>query len=438
MSPLPVRHPLRLLSTAVVACVLSVWAAAGESVPLPASTPWLPGQFDVAPPFELLGSHPAGEVAIKALWFRGPGSPTTTGGFTKVFAYFGRPAEASARTPAPALVLIHGWDGQAMSNWVVEAVKRGYVALAISTNGRLGDGPVYGQMAWPEEFRGPGDGDSGPASTRGLSPFEDRSGEDPTAVWMYHAVANGMLANSLLRSFPEVDAQRIGLWGISWGGFHTCVLAGVDPRFRVAVPMYGCGYLAENGAWVNDLASMSRRWRQTWVSTWDPSTYLPSVSVPMFFFNGDDDRFYPLDSWMKSYRLVPGRKNLCVMRGFGHGHFWDERVQPVWQYLESELVGGPALPYLARPVVAGSRVSVEMTRPPRCIDIRQAMLCYTTGPASENGTRTWREVPLTISATSLSGNAPPSDATAWYVSVNDTADPKVHRALVSSEVIFAP
>jgi len=42
-----------------------------------------------------------------------------------------------------------------------------------------------------------------------------------TDQWMYHAVADTVLANSLLRSFSEVDASKVGLMGISWGGVIT-------------------------------------------------------------------------------------------------------------------------------------------------------------------------------------------------------------------------
>ena len=35
--------------------------------------------------------------------------------------------------------------------------------------------------------------------------------------WMYHAVADTILAHSLLRSHPRVDSENVGVMGISWG-----------------------------------------------------------------------------------------------------------------------------------------------------------------------------------------------------------------------------
>ena len=46
-----------------------------------------------------------------------------------------------------------------------------------------------------------------------------------------------ILAHSLLRSWPRVDPERIGLTGISWGGYLTCIATGVDNRFKFAIPV---------------------------------------------------------------------------------------------------------------------------------------------------------------------------------------------------------
>ena len=59
--------------------------------------------------------------------------------------------------------------------------------------------------------------------------------------WVYHAVASVVRANSFMRSLPDVDPERIGVTGVSWGGFLTCIAASIDDRFRFAAPVYGCG-----------------------------------------------------------------------------------------------------------------------------------------------------------------------------------------------------
>ena len=79
---------------------------------------------------------------------------------------------------------------------------------------------------------------------------------DPKDQWTYHAVAAVIRGHSLLRSFPEVDAEQIGVTGVSWGGYLTCIVDGVDSRFKFAVPVYGCGYLYENSRWLGEFKAM--------------------------------------------------------------------------------------------------------------------------------------------------------------------------------------
>ena len=91
----------------------------------------------------------------------------------------------------------------------------------------------------------------------------------------------------------------------SWGGYLTCILAGIDHRFKVAVPVYGCGFLHEDSYWKEPiLDKMSLELRERWVRCFDPSRYLPGVRCPILFLNGTNDFAYPLDSYRKCFDLV--------------------------------------------------------------------------------------------------------------------------------------
>jgi dipeptidyl aminopeptidase/acylaminoacyl peptidase len=48
-------------------------------------------------------------------------------------------------------------------------------------------------------------------------------------------------AITFLQSRPEVDAERIGLWGTSYGGAHAPYVAGIDDRVKCAVAQVGFG-----------------------------------------------------------------------------------------------------------------------------------------------------------------------------------------------------
>lgn len=71
----------------------------------------------------------------------------------------------------------------------------------------------------------------------------------PQEQWPYHAVGAVIRANTLLRSFPEIDPERIGVTGISWGAVIGELAVSVDSRFRFAAMVYGCGFLAESSSW---------------------------------------------------------------------------------------------------------------------------------------------------------------------------------------------
>ena len=220
---------------------------------------------------------------------------------TRVFAYYAEPEKVNGKLPA--MVLVHGGGGKAFPEWAQLWAKRGYIAIAMDL---AGVGPDGKRLA-----------EGGPAQDDGTKFPKMKT--DLKEMWSYHAVAAVIRANSLLRSLPNVDAEKIGLTGISWGGYLTCIVAGVDDRFKVAVPVYGCGFLHENSVWLSTFKNLPEDWRKEWVANFDPSMYLKNAKMPMLFVNGTNDFAYPLDSYQKSYQLVKNRQ-LCVIVNLPHGH----------------------------------------------------------------------------------------------------------------------
>ena len=194
------------------------------------------------------------------------------------------------------MVLIHGGGGTAFAEWVRMWNARGYAAIAMDTTGAVPARAVDAKTLWnPERKRTEF---SGPAG------WGDFANVDlaPEDQWSYHAVAAVIRGHSLLRSMPAVDANRIGVTGISWGGYLTSIVAGMDSRFRFAAPVYGCGFLGEDSAWLKDFAKLGPVRTERWLSLWDPSQYIGGARMPMLWVNGTNDFAYPLPSWRKSYR----------------------------------------------------------------------------------------------------------------------------------------
>jgi dienelactone hydrolase len=225
---------------------------------------------------------------------------------TKVFAWVGVP-ERNNDEKLPAMVLIHGGGGTAFHEWVRLWNQRGYAAIAMDLCGCMPKGE-YGN--WNRHEYG------GPPGWGGF----DQIDWEIENQWTYHAISDIILAHSLIASFPEVDSNRIGMTGISWGGYLTCIMAGVDNRFKFAVPVYGCGHLGVNSCWLPTFQQIGEEKAKKWLDLWDPSNYLKDTIMPMLWVTGTNDFAYPLDSVQRSYRTTKGDYSLCIRLRMPHGH----------------------------------------------------------------------------------------------------------------------
>ena len=394
--------------------LIATAAFARSPLPLPATAPWDVKALNRVPAITWLDEA----KPVRALFYEGE---PFEGRKTKVFAYYASPATLGIDTTQgkkfPAVVLVHGGGGNAFEDWVQVYAKRGYVAIAMDLAGNWKR--ETGQKPERHPDGGP-DQDDGTKFRETPPPHHDQ--------WTYHAVADVLLAHSLIRSFPEVDVERTGVTGISWGGYLTCIVTGLDPRFKVAVPQYGCGFLHENSAWTKewfDPGKPSAPWMKTWTQLWDPASYAGAAAMPMLFLNGSNDFAYPLDSYMKTYALVQSPKNIAIKPAMPHGHIFD--VPEALIFIDSVLKGGVPLARVTSCVVDAGKVKAELETKTTLVS---AELHFTTAPHIENPKRTWTVQSLAIEGNCITGNAPPADATAWYVSVKDD-----RGALVSSEVI---
>lgn len=335
-----------------------------------------------------------GETVGKSREVYYPGEPFK-GKPTRVFAYYSKPAGDG---PFPAVVLVHGGGGKAFREWAEHWSARGYCALAMDLAGKgpkdkLADG-------------GPGQGDE-----EKFGEFDDKTAKD---MWTYHAVAAVLRGHTMVAKFPEVDKDRTAVTGISWGGYLTCIVAGLDARFKAAVPVYGCGFLHENSAWKeNRLDKMDAARRDRWVNTFDPSKYLPGVTCPILFLNGTNDFAYPLDSYRKCYSLVPGEKTLAVRVRLPHGHIWT--FPEVDAFIDSHLTKGDPVPKLGPLVTAGDSVSATVSSKQK---IKAAHLHYAvaTGPWQK---REWKSLPAEVVDGKVTAKLPAEKPLVYYLSVTD-------------------
>ncbi len=326
---------------------------------------------------------------------------------TRVFAYYARPESGDG--PFPAMVLVHGGGGTAFAEWATLWARRGYAALAMDL---AGCGP--GRKRMP---------DGGPAQDDG-GKFGEFTDEQAKRMWTYHAVAAVVRGHSLLASREEVDPERIGITGISWGGYLTCIVAGIDDRLQVAVPVYGCGFLHENSVWLDRFAKMSPPQAERWVRYFDPSRYLGGVGCPILFVNGTNDFAYPLDSYRKCYRLVPGRSDLAIRVRMPHGHQQGWAPKEIGLFVDSVLTGGKPLARVGPMKTSGAKVTASFTAD---VPVATGSLHYTAdkGPWQK---RSWHTAEAVVDKKTVRADLPAERPLVYFLSLTDS-----RGALVSTE-----
>lgn len=372
---MPTVLPRCLVRLRIALAVWCVWPNPGFGATEGSARPWDLPVLTQTPDWKALEQPKA--AGARAIAY--PGLPFK-GRATRVFAWLGVP-EVQTGQKVPAMVLIHGGGGTAFDEWVRLWVSRGYAAIALDTCGQVPVGS-YGQ--WFRDEQG------GPPGWGGFDQI-DWAREDQ---WTFHAVANAIRAHSLIRSLPEVDPDRTGVTGISWGGYLTCLVAAADPRFKLAVPVYGCGFYRDT-VFAANLAKLTAEQAARWMAWWDPSAWMGDTEMPFLWVTGSNDFAYPLNAVQASYRLARGPRTLCIRLRMPHAHGGaGENPKEIHLFADSLLKGGTALPVIAGSGRAGTTAWVTCESQVRILN---AELNYTLdgGPWQD---RRWESLPARLTA----------------------------------------
>lgn len=296
---------------------------------------------------------------------------------TQVFAYFATPETLLGKKPSgkkfPALVLVHGGGGTAFREWVEKWAAEGYAAIAMDLSGRDGKGEKLVNA-------GPGQGHDDKFTKIEKAPLSD--------VWTYHAVASVLLAHSWLLSRPDIDRDKTGVTGISWGGYLTNLAGAVDHRFKAAVPVYGCGYYDESDVFGEPLNALSEENKKKWMENFDPSAYLPGSRYTRFLFlNGNKDRFYNVVPYHKTYSLVPAdRRKVLIIPEMKHSHYHGWEPHEIKYFFDGLFFEKAPLPDVGETKTGGDEISATFSSP---VKLHTAEFHYSNDTESPNETRKW-------------------------------------------------
>ncbi|MBN1670555.1 MAG: fibronectin type III domain-containing protein [Kiritimatiellae bacterium] len=287
------------------------------------------------------------------------------------FAYYGVPDNCTGRIPG--IVLVHGGGGEAFPDWVTQWRNKGYAAFAMTQPGGSGyDGYV------------------------------NNVGSIASAV-------------SFLCARPEVDPDRIALFGISWGGYYTSTTVGLDDRLAAAVAVYGCGYIYENSSWSSALGGDTY-----YIDTIDPKNCLPNADLPMLWLTGNTDPHYPLNIHRKSYRLTQGKNTIITKVNYPHGHSPPWNTPEIGRYVDSHLLNATPLPEFRSWTWSTNRISATYSSPSGA---QSAKLVYTrmNAPWSDWRNMTWYTTAAQIDAGAGTIRADlPAGAKVFYLNLTDS------------------
>jgi dienelactone hydrolase len=340
------------------------------------------------------------KAEIKALFFDGlayQGKPT------RIFAYLGIPADPGRKLPG--MVLVHGGGGTAFPEWVRIWNERGYAAIAMDLEGGA---PITN--AW-----------AGPAR---VGVFNDAR-LPLTNQWMYHAVADIMLAHSLLAAQPGVDAKKIGVTGVSWGGVLSSLVAGVDERFKFAAPVYGCGFLYDSAGFFGKSLRQSTGAEFAARTMWDPARYFSTTRIPMLWVNGDQDAHFSVDITSRSHAAVKRNSFLSIHPAMPHSHppGWQPKSVPeIYAFADHILKRGEPLPKITRQPT-GTNIVVKYSSPR---PITNASIWFVDGPIvyqspeSMKSAFTWHRLDGAVDRKTRTVTATlPAEAKSYYVNITD-------------------
>ncbi len=86
-----------------------------------------------------------------------------------------------------------------------------------------------------------------------------------------------------LQTRPEVDSNRFGYFGLSWGGRMSAIMLALEPRFQAAVL---------------DVPGLSPLPTQPAV---DPFNFVSRVQLPVLMLSGEYDQTYPLETMARPF-----------------------------------------------------------------------------------------------------------------------------------------
>lgn len=295
-----VRHSFEqrrlVLGVALISLLCVRCLAANQPCPArpDASDPFAPF-LTASPPVVVknLGEITTGGVKLRRVVFLSRTVKTFSGNVrSEVFAVIARPAEPGRY---PGLLVLHGGRGKAEEARAVAWAARGYVVVAPDVPGIADpDAVPYSNGPWKGRFE---------HKYISASP-------DVTASPIFDGALAALQAFYLLRSQPDVDPARLGVTGVSWGGYMATMVAGLAGKdVRAVFSAYGSGFYDRGSGWQERLQNLPRAESDAWLKYLDAGRRASSITAYYFIAAATNDQYFWPPSVTATLDCVRGDKN---------------------------------------------------------------------------------------------------------------------------------
>ena len=335
---------------------------------------------------------------------------------TKAFAYLGYPEGAKAGDKLPAVVLVHGGGGHAYADWVKYWNDNGYVAIAMDNTGYF---PNNGDWVWGLE-NNPDFNEEGytsaPNNDNHLTsdlPLEDQ--------WMYHAVAQTILARNILMADETVDAGKVGITGISWGGKITALTIGFA-KFAFAIPQYCSGYLDASLTHNANHSTNTVGFKYLWKS----EDRFDNIDFPVLWLQWTKDTSAAITSTTLCYLATEDVSQMVLRMNWGHGHDWTTAIETV-RFADWAVKGGERLTKILNQPDGTRNVDFEIELPGDATRVTAQAYYITEKMSYTNGQldQEFKSVKLNEENGRITGTLP-EEAYSFYVEVATAIDGKTY------------
>ncbi len=241
-----------------------------------------------------LGEETRGGVSLRRVVFYSRTAETPQGPIrSEIFAAIARPIKPGQY---PGILVLHGGGGSAHVDKAVEWAGRGYIAIAPDLPGIANpDNTPESKGAWKL---------SAYAHTHFVAT------PDATASSIFDGVLAGVQSLYLLRAQPGVIQDRVGVTGVSWGGYATIMVAGLTGKdVHAAFSIYGSGHFDLGSAFQTDLNKLAPEEEAAWLNQLDARNYAPGIAGTFFEAAAANDTFFWPSAVTATLADIPAPKN---------------------------------------------------------------------------------------------------------------------------------